>query len=69
MQIYFEKRLINVHFRRFRVWLAESKDKRFGDLSEDEARSYFKKFVKLYNNGELSSRWVFPHKSLFSRRL
>ena len=39
-----------------RIWLAESKDKRFGDLSEDDARSYFRKFVKQYNNGELSSR-------------
>ncbi len=39
-----------------RLWLAESKDKRFGDLSESDARSYFRKFIKQYNSGELSSR-------------
>jgi hypothetical protein len=38
--------------------LAESKGKRFGDLSEEDARSYFKKFIKAYNSGELSSRCI-----------
>ncbi len=38
-----------------RLWLAESKGKVFGDLSEKETKKFFSKFVDKWNDGELLS--------------
>ncbi|KAJ7508668.1 hypothetical protein B0H11DRAFT_2217938 [Mycena galericulata] len=38
----------------FRVWLKTEKKKYFDELSGDKARSYFRKFVKAWNKGNLS---------------
>lgn len=37
-----------------KVWLNEEKGKRLDQLSGDDARSYFKKFVKSWNRGRLA---------------
>ncbi|KAG9002800.1 hypothetical protein FRB94_004746 [Tulasnella sp. JGI-2019a] len=37
----------------FRQWLREEKGKYVDELSGEKARSYFKKFVKAWNNGKL----------------
>ncbi|KZT58380.1 hypothetical protein CALCODRAFT_244310 [Calocera cornea HHB12733] len=37
----------------FRVWLRESKHKYFDELSGEKARSYFRKFVRAWNRGNL----------------
>ena len=37
----------------FRVWLNEKKHKYFNELSSEDARYYFGKFVKAWNNFEL----------------
>ncbi|KAI7850833.1 hypothetical protein BDC45DRAFT_546469 [Circinella umbellata] len=37
----------------FRLWLREEKDRYFGDLDSDDARHYFKKFVKAWNRYDL----------------
>ncbi|KIM31699.1 hypothetical protein M408DRAFT_317970 [Serendipita vermifera MAFF 305830] len=41
----------------FQRWLKEEKDKYFTELSGDKARSYFRKFVKSWNKGRLSSKY------------
>lgn len=41
----------------YRVWLSEKEKKAFGDLSDADARSYFKKFVKKWNAGELKEKF------------
>ncbi|KAG8823040.1 hypothetical protein FRC18_010835 [Serendipita sp. 400] len=41
----------------FRLWLKEEKDKYFTELSGEKARSYFRKFVKSWNKGRLSSKY------------
>ncbi|KAJ7492203.1 hypothetical protein FB451DRAFT_1217365 [Mycena latifolia] len=38
----------------FRIWLKDEKKKYFDELSGDKARSYFRKFVKAWNKGNLS---------------
>jgi hypothetical protein len=40
----------------YRKWLSE-KDITFGDLSSEESRKYFLKFVKKWNNGRLSKSY------------
>nr|GAT61358.1 predicted protein [Mycena chlorophos] len=40
----------------FRVWLRTEKKRHFDELSGDRARSYFRKFVKAWNRGKLSSK-------------
>ena len=37
----------------FRVWLNEKKHKYFNELSSEDARYYFGKFVKAWNKFEL----------------
>ncbi|KAF8337049.1 uncharacterized protein EI90DRAFT_3044705 [Cantharellus anzutake] len=37
----------------FRLWLRQDKDKYFDELSGDQARYYFAKFVKRWNRGQL----------------
>ncbi|KAL5519346.1 hypothetical protein ACEPAH_1029 [Sanghuangporus vaninii] len=37
----------------FRVWLKEENDRFFDELSGEKARSYFRKFVKVWNRGKL----------------
>lgn len=49
---YFEKA------NEFRVWLKESKGKYLDEISSKEARRYFKKFVKRWNDYELDGRVV-----------
>ncbi|KAG7100081.1 hypothetical protein E1B28_001864 [Marasmius oreades] len=39
----------------FRVWLKDEKGKYFDELSGEKSRSYFRKFVKAWNRGKLSS--------------
>ncbi|KAF9011362.1 hypothetical protein BDQ17DRAFT_1233417 [Cyathus striatus] len=41
----------------FRLWLKEDKGKYFDELSGDRARSYFRKFVKVWNRGKLSRNY------------
>ncbi|KAK7051621.1 hypothetical protein VNI00_004600 [Paramarasmius palmivorus] len=41
----------------FRIWLKDEKGKYFDELSGDKARSYFRKFVKAWNRGKLSSEF------------
>ncbi|KAJ2924361.1 hypothetical protein H1R20_g12741, partial [Candolleomyces eurysporus] len=41
----------------FRLWLKEEKSKYFDELSGERARSYFRKFVKAWNRGKLSSKF------------
>ncbi|KAK0466097.1 uncharacterized protein EV420DRAFT_1709868 [Desarmillaria tabescens] len=42
----------------FRIWLKDEKGKYFDELSGERARSYFRKFVKAWNRGKLSSKYV-----------
>eukprot|EP00771_Trimastix_marina_P001696 gnl/Trimastix_PCT/2787.p1 GENE.gnl/Trimastix_PCT/2787~~gnl/Trimastix_PCT/2787.p1 ORF type:complete len:310 (-),score=43.92 gnl/Trimastix_PCT/2787:39-968(-) len=42
----------------FRLWLLERKKIYFEDLSSDQSHKLFKKFVKRWNNGELSDRYM-----------
>jgi len=37
----------------FRLWLRRSKKKYFEEMTADDARRYFKKFVKAWNNFDL----------------
>lgn len=37
----------------FRLWLRQAKKKYFEDLSADEARRYFRKFVRAWNDFDL----------------
>ncbi|KAF9260793.1 hypothetical protein L218DRAFT_906430 [Marasmius fiardii PR-910] len=39
----------------FKVWLKDEKGKYVDELSGDKSRSYFRKFVKAWNRGKLSS--------------
>lgn len=39
----------------FKVWLKDEKGKYFDELSSEKARSYFRKFVKAWNRGKLST--------------
>ncbi|KAI8578471.1 hypothetical protein K450DRAFT_246986 [Umbelopsis ramanniana AG] len=41
----------------FRVWLNEKKHKYFNELSSEDARYYFGKFVKAWNNFELDQKY------------
>ncbi|KAI9203112.1 uncharacterized protein BJ171DRAFT_153361 [Polychytrium aggregatum] len=41
----------------FRLWLKEAKKKFLNDLSSDDARYYFDKFVKRWNRGELIDKY------------
>ncbi|KAJ3054172.1 hypothetical protein HK097_002494 [Rhizophlyctis rosea] len=41
----------------FQMWLREEKKLYFFDLSGEEARSYFKKFVRRWNKARLSSKY------------
>lgn len=41
----------------FRLWLRQSKKKYFEDLSSDDARRYFKKFVRAWNDFELDESY------------
>ncbi|KAG0248281.1 hypothetical protein BGZ95_008130, partial [Linnemannia exigua] len=41
----------------FRLWLRQSKKKYFEDLTADEARKYFKKFVRRWNDFELDESY------------
>ncbi|KAI9496523.1 hypothetical protein BDB00DRAFT_971624 [Zychaea mexicana] len=41
----------------FRLWLREEKDRYFGDLDADDARHYFKKFVKAWNRHDLDEKY------------
>ncbi|KAI9269308.1 hypothetical protein BDA99DRAFT_558055 [Phascolomyces articulosus] len=41
----------------FRLWLKEEKDRYFGDLDSDDARHYFKKFVKAWNRHDLEEKY------------
>ncbi|KAI8064224.1 hypothetical protein BC940DRAFT_306468 [Gongronella butleri] len=41
----------------FRIWLKEKKRKFFTDLEKDDARYYFKKFVKAWNAYELDDKF------------
>ncbi|KAM0786011.1 hypothetical protein ACM66B_006827 [Microbotryomycetes sp. NB124-2] len=40
----------------FRVWLNEKKSKRLDSLKSSDARHYFKKFVRRWNSGRLSTK-------------
>ncbi|KAK0209143.1 hypothetical protein DFS33DRAFT_1415419 [Desarmillaria ectypa] len=42
----------------FRIWLKDERGKYFDELSGERARSYFRKFVKAWNRGKLSSKYV-----------
>ncbi|ORX46799.1 hypothetical protein DM01DRAFT_1386132 [Hesseltinella vesiculosa] len=48
---YFEKS------NEFRIWLKDKKHKYFTDLDADDARYYFKKFVKAWNAYELDEKY------------
>ncbi|KAG2175185.1 hypothetical protein INT44_007673 [Umbelopsis vinacea] len=41
----------------FRVWLSEKKHKYFNELTSEDARYYFGKFVKAWNNFELDQKY------------
>ncbi|KAF9979971.1 hypothetical protein BGZ65_005739 [Modicella reniformis] len=41
----------------FRLWMRQDKKKYFEDLSADEARRYFRKFVRSWNNYELGESY------------
>ncbi|KAG2221024.1 hypothetical protein INT45_009273 [Circinella minor] len=41
----------------FRLWLKEEKDRYFGDLDSNDARHYFKKFVKAWNRHDLEEKY------------
>ncbi|KAG0253608.1 hypothetical protein BG011_006258 [Mortierella polycephala] len=41
----------------FRLWLRQAKKKYFEDLTADESRRYFRKFVKAWNNFELDESY------------
>ncbi|KAI8081714.1 uncharacterized protein BX664DRAFT_341091 [Halteromyces radiatus] len=41
----------------FRIWLKEKKHKYFNELDADDARYYFKKFVKAWNKYELDEKY------------
>ncbi|KXN85748.1 hypothetical protein AN958_10931 [Leucoagaricus sp. SymC.cos] len=48
------------YFRKFdelRLWLKEEKGKYITELSSDKTRSYFRKFVKVWNRGKLSRKY------------
>ncbi|CDZ96609.1 hypothetical protein [Phaffia rhodozyma] len=44
----------------FRVWLKEEKKKYLDQLAGDDARRYFKKFVKAWNRGKLARSFYAP---------
>ncbi|KAI8364963.1 hypothetical protein BD560DRAFT_163775 [Blakeslea trispora] len=50
----------------FRLWLKESKQKYFDELSSKDARYYFKKFVRKWNHHELEDKY---YKGLNSTQL
>jgi len=41
----------------FRVWLSDKQGKAFGDLTDADARSRFKKFLKKWNAGDLKDKY------------
>ncbi|KAL1921315.1 uncharacterized protein VTP21DRAFT_11031 [Calcarisporiella thermophila] len=41
----------------FRVWLVEEKGKHFNDLSSEDTRKYFKKFVRAWNKYKLDKKY------------
>ncbi|KAJ7589341.1 hypothetical protein C8J56DRAFT_1048985 [Mycena floridula] len=63
------RRCIHLRVRcdEFRLWLKDEKDKYFNELSGEKARSYFRKFVKVWNRGSLSSMLIPGYKWSFTK--